>query len=101
MIVKDLIKEVEALNITMTEFSTDVKEKFLTCPSQWVQITKNFIKKIDDDISLRKCLANELHEAAISTNILRMVDITYKLGELDHTDKIACKMYSAKMNEWD
>lgn len=97
---KDTIKEAEALNIRKTEYSTEIKEKLLTCPSKWVQITKNFIKKFDDNISSRKRLTYELREAITVANIPRIMEIFGELGELDDKDKIACNIYNANLNEW-
>ena len=96
-----LIKEAETLNATKADASTKLKERLSSCPEQWIQATKNFIKKTNTNIELRQGLANELRKMTILTNPLRMIQITYELEDIDKKDNLAADMYNASMDEWE
>ena len=51
ILTQDIIKEAEAIIVSRTECTTELKERLLTCPAQWTQVIKNFIKKFDDNIT--------------------------------------------------
>lgn len=97
--IKAIIQEAEKLNASKTAAIGKLQGRLNICPGQYLLPTKRFINAINNNIRDRQKLIDELNVISILTKSERLIEITYKLQEIDNKDLMASNMYSVAMDE--
>lgn len=97
--VKGLIQEAESLNEIKTAAIEKLEGRLNTCPRQWQDATREFMKTIRANIKARLKLINDLKRIDPYADPRRIIKITYKLEDLNQKDDRAINKYTAAMND--